>query len=85
MVRRTSCSFHFLSFRSYYEGIPSGTMVKNPAVNVLEARDLGSVPGLGRYFVVRNGYPLQYSSLENSTNRGPWLLQSMGLQKVGSD
>ena len=28
--------------------------------------DLGSIPGLGRYPGEGNGYPLQYSSLENS-------------------
>ena len=34
----------------------------------------------------RNGYPLQYSCLENSIDRGAWWvyrLQSMGLQRVG--
>ena len=28
--------------------------------------DLGSIPGLGRSPGERNGYPLQYSGLENS-------------------
>ena len=32
------------------------------------AGDLGSVPGLGRYPGEGNGYPLQYSGLENSMN-----------------
>ena len=30
------------------------------------AGDLGSIPGLGRSPGEENGYPLQYSSLENS-------------------
>ena len=30
------------------------------------AGDLGSIPGLGRNHGERNGYPLQYSGLENS-------------------
>ena len=34
--------------------------------------DLGSIPGLGRYPGEGNGYPLQYSGLENSMNRGTW-------------
>ena len=34
--------------------------------------DLGSIPGLGRSPGKRNGYPLQYSCLENSMNRGAW-------------
>ena len=40
-------------------------MVKNPAANAGDARDLGS-SGVG------NGNPLQYSCLENSMDRGDW-------------
>ena len=36
------------------------------------AGDLGSVPELGRYPGGRNIYPLQYSGLENSMDRGAW-------------
>ena len=32
------------------------------------ARDLGLIPGLGRYPGEEKGYPLQYSGLENSMN-----------------
>ena len=42
--------------------------------------DLGSIPGLGRSSGEGNGYPLQYSCLENPMDRGAWGLQSMGLQ-----
>ena len=34
--------------------------------------DLGLIPGLGRSPGKRNGYPLQYSGLENSMDRGAW-------------
>ena len=34
------------------------------------ARDTGSIPGLGRSPREGNGSPLQYSCLENSMNRG---------------
>ena len=34
------------------------------------ARDLGLIPGLGRPPEEGNGNPLQYSGLENSTDRG---------------
>ena len=34
--------------------------------------DLGSTPGLGRSSGEGNSYPLQYSALENSMDRGPW-------------
>ena len=36
-------------------------MVKNPAANAGDLRDMGSVPGLGRSPRGGNGNPLQYS------------------------
>ena len=44
-------------------------MVKNLPFN---AGDPGSVPGSGRSPGAGNGYPLQYSCLENSMDRGAW-------------
>ena len=44
-------------------GFLGGSAVKKSACN---AGDLGSIPGLGRSPGERNGYPLQYSGLENS-------------------
>ena len=44
-------------------------VVKNPPDN---ARDLGSIPGLGRSPGGGNGHPLQYPCLENPTDRGGW-------------
>ena len=46
-------------------GFPGGSAGKESACN---ARDLGSIPGLGRSPGEENGYPLQYSGLENSTD-----------------
>ena len=34
--------------------------------------DVGLIPGSGRSPRERNGYPLQYSCLENSIDRGAW-------------
>ena len=48
-------------------GFPVVQMGKNPPAN---AGDLGSIPGLGRSPGEGNGNPLQYSCLENSTDRG---------------
>ena len=42
------------------------------AVSVYNAGDLGSIPGLGRSPGEGNGNPLQYSCLENSTDRRAW-------------
>ena len=36
------------------------------------AADPGLIPGLGRSPGERNSYPLQYSCLENSMDRGAW-------------
>ena len=59
-------------FRIGYQnfwGFPGGSVVKNLPAN---ARDVGSVPTLGRSPGERNGNPLQYSCLENPMDRGAW-------------
>ena len=45
-------------------------VVRNPAVNVGDIRDSGSIPGSGRSPGGGNGNPLQYSCLENPMDRG---------------
>ena len=40
--------------------------------SVCNAGDPGSIPRLGRSPVEGNGYPLQYSGLENSMDYKPW-------------
>ena len=52
----------------YRFGFP-GKDGKESACN---AGDLGLIPGLGRSPGEGNGYPLQYSGLENSMDRGGW-------------
>ena len=47
----------------------SGSEDEESACN---AADLGSITGLGRSPGAENGYPRQYSYLENSFNRGTW-------------
>ena len=50
-------------------GFPGGSVVKNPQAKAGDAR---SIPGLGRSSGEENGYPLQYSCLENPMHRGTW-------------
>ena len=50
-------------------GFPGGSDGKESACN---AEDPVSIPGLGRSPAEGNGYPLQYSFLENSMDRGAW-------------
>ena len=45
-------------------------MVKNPPANTGDMRDTGSVPGSGRAPGEGSGYPVQYSCLVNSMDRG---------------
>ena len=47
-------------------------VVKNPAANAGDIRDVGSIPGSGRSPEEGNGNPLQYSCLENPMDRGTW-------------
>ena len=42
---------------------------------------LGSIPGSGRSPGEENGYPLQYSCLENSTDREAWHAAIHGVAK----
>ena len=51
---------------------PSGAVIKNQSTNVGDARDTGSIPGLGRYPGGGYSNSLQYSSLENPMDRGAW-------------
>ena len=68
-----------------YIGFLGGEVVKNPPVNEGYARDMGSIPGLGRFPGVGNGNLLQDSCLENSMDKGADELQSMALQRAGRD
>ena len=51
---------------------PGVLVVKNPPASSGDARDLGSIPELGRSPEERNGNPLQYSCLEIPMDRGTW-------------
>jgi len=56
-------------------------VVKNPPASAGDARDVGSVPGLGRSLREGNGYLLQYSCLENPRDRGAWQATVHGIAK----
>ena len=47
-------------------------LVKNPPANAGDIRDVGSIPGSGRFPGGGHGNPLQYSCLENPTDKGGW-------------
>ena len=55
------------------QGLTGGTSgEKNLPANTGDVRDTGLNPGLGRFPGIRSGNSLQYSSLENSMDRGMW-------------
>ena len=47
-------------------------VVKNPPAKAGDVRDVGLIPGLGRFPGEGNGYPLPCSCLENPVDRGVW-------------
>ena len=56
-------------------------MVKDPPANAGDIRDVGSMPGLGKSPGEGNGYPLQYSCLENPMDRRAWQATVYGVRK----
>jgi len=56
-------------------------MVKDPPANAGDIRDVGSMPGLGKSPGEGNGYPLQYSCLENPMDRRAWQATVYGIRK----
>ena len=60
-------------------GFPGGSDSKESACN---AGDPGSILGSGRSLGKGNGYPLQYSCLENSMDRGAWRATVHGVAKI---
>ena len=53
-------------------GFPGGTIVNKAPADAGDIRDPVLVPGSGRPPGEGSGYPLQYSCLENPTDRGAW-------------
>ena len=60
------------------KGFPGGSDSKESVHN---AGDPGSIPGFGRSPGEGNGYPLQYSFLENPIDRGSWWATVHGVTK----
>ena len=63
----------------YIQGFPGGSEGK---ASVCNAGDRGLIPGSGRSPEEGNGNPLQYSCLENPTDRGAWQATVHGVTKT---
>ena len=53
-------------------GFPGSSAGKESTCNAGDATDIGLILGLERSPGKGNGYPIQYSCLENPINRGTW-------------
>ena len=67
------------SWQHISEGFPGSSDGKKSALN---AGDLGLIHGLGRSPGEENGYPLQYSFLEDSMDRGACQAVVHGVRKT---
>ena len=61
-----------LMWAHYYLASPGQLSGKESTCNTEAARGVGSIPGSGRSPGGGNGYPFQYSCLENPVERGAW-------------
>ena len=76
----TGASFHTFTI-FYNKELNILQMVKTTPANAGDARDVGSIPGLGRSPGVGNGNPLHCFCLENSMGRGAWQVIVLGVTK----
>ena len=53
-------------------GYPGSSVVKNQPSNAGDKRDMGLIPGSGKFPGGGNGNLFQYLCLENSMDRGAW-------------
>ena len=73
-----------MTFKFHYQvtGLQVVLVVKNLLANAGDIRDVGSIPGWGRSPGRGDGNPLQYSCVENPTDRGAWQAIDSGSQRV---
>ena len=63
-------------------GVPGGAVVENLPASAGDARDVGSIPGSGRFYGEGHGSAAQYIAWKISWIEEPGGLQSVGLQRV---
>ena len=62
-------------------GFSDGLVVKHPPATAGDTGNTGWIPVLGRSPGEGNGYPLQYSCLGNSMDRGAWQASVHGVSE----
>ena len=74
----------FVLMYSQIMGFPGGAVAKSLPASARDSgntRDASSIPGSGRSSGEGNGYPLQYSCLDNSMEREAWQATDHGVTK----
>ena len=66
-------------------GFPHGSVVKKLPTIARDAKNMGSIPGLGWSPGAENDNLLQYSCLENSMDGVAWQATVYGVTRVGQD
>ena len=61
-----------ISLLGMYMGFPGGLVVENMSANAGDIREASAIPGSRRSPGGRHGNSLQYSCLENPTDKGAW-------------
>ena len=61
-----------ICIKTMHIGLPRWLSSKESACNAGDARDVGSIPGLGRSPGGGHGNPLEYFGLENPMDGGAW-------------
>ena len=69
---RLTCQSWYLKWKLVWFQFLGFLGSSNGRESAYSAGDSGSIPGSGRSPEEGNGYPLQYSCLENSMDRGAW-------------
>ena len=65
-----------------HSSILGASLVAQMVKNLPALQDLGSIPGSGKCPGEGNGYPLQYSCLENFMDTGAWWARVHGVPEL---
>ena len=74
-------SLYLFLFYNLFSSVSQAALVKNPLANAGDRREAGLIPEEGRSPGGGNGNPLQYSCLENPTDRVAWWATVHGIAK----
>ena len=76
-----SASLFIVVSKKVPRGFLGGSVGKESTCKSGDTGDMGSILGSGRFPGEGHGYPLQYSCLENSMDRGAWQAAVLGVAK----